>query len=275
MRSLGTSKNRLVLSLIMALCFHANAESKAAKSAAAAKPVEAGKPAAPGTAAAEDKKVDISDLENKYWAPKDTDFSVVQNRTYSKDHRFILSAQYGIPINDSHSDGSLYGLTGNYFFSERSGIQLSYIKASLKNNESTRDLVNFAGGGVQPNHDRLNSYLGVGYNYVPFYAKMSFMGSKIMYFDMAITPMLGITTYDQILANSTPSKSALTYGVDITQYFFFSRWLAFRADLKNQWYSQEIRQFYNTAGVAKEGDKVKDKMYHDSLFMIGATFFFW
>lgn len=258
----NTSMRLLILSCIVALCAPALAQPRAAKPAAAV-------PVVP----AEDKKVDISDLENKYWAPKDTDFSVVQNRTYSKEHKYFLSPQYGVPINDSHSDGSLYAVTANYFWSERYGLQATYLRANMKNNESTRDLVNFAGGGVQPDHNRMNSYYGVGFNYVPFYAKMSFMGSKILYFDMAITPTLGFTNYDQILQHSTPTKGALTYGFDITQYFFFSKWFAIRADLKNQWYTQEIRKFYNTAGVGAEGSKVKDKLYHDSLFLMGFTFF--
>src|SRR4051794_14929352 len=107
MRLLKTSKNRLVMSLIMVLGTQAGAETKSAKgSAPAAAPATAPAKGGAPAANADDKKVDISDLENKYWAPKDTDFSVVQNRTYSKDHKFIASLQYGIPINDSHSDGA-------------------------------------------------------------------------------------------------------------------------------------------------------------------------
>ncbi|MEO0335372.1 MAG: hypothetical protein AAF202_03205, partial [Pseudomonadota bacterium] len=57
---------------------------------------------AQGQKAKEEKKktagdrVDISDLENKYWAPKDTDFKVVQNRLYTKEKRFSLSTGIGI-----------------------------------------------------------------------------------------------------------------------------------------------------------------------------------
>lgn len=219
-----------------------------------------------------DGKVDISDLENKYWAPKDTDFSVVQNRTYSKSHSLFLSLEYGMPINDSYSTGSLYALTGNYFFNERYGIQVTGILADLHNNQETNDMVNY-GSGVQPDHGRMKNYLGVGFDYVPFYAKMSFLGKKIIYFDMAITPTIGSTTYEQIERDSSPTKSAFTYGFDITQYFFFSNWFAIRADLKNQWYSQDVVKYYNT-GSQKEGDSVGTKQIQDSLFLLGVTFYF-
>src|SRR5690349_4425346 len=63
-----------------------------------------GAPAAPGTAAKPDDKsdkLDISDLEQKYWAPKDTDFSVVQNRTYTKAGKLGVSLMTGPIINDT------------------------------------------------------------------------------------------------------------------------------------------------------------------------------
>lgn len=219
-----------------------------------------------------DDKVDISDLENKYWAPKDTDFSVVQNRTYSKDHRLFLTLQYGMPINDAYSTGSLMGLTANYFLSERYGLQLNVLSADLKNNQSTDDLVNFGGSGVQPDHGRMKAYAGLGFNFVPFYAKMSFLGNKILYFDMAVTPTVGMTQYEQIMRDSTPTKNALTYGVDLTQFFFLNNWFAIRLDLKNQWYSQDVVKYYNSGG-ARQGDPVNSRQIHDSIFLMGATFY--
>ena len=219
-----------------------------------------------------DDKVDISDLENKYWAPKDTDFSVVQNRTYSKENRYFLSLEYGAPVNDAYSEGSLFSVTGNYFFTERYGVQLTYLHADLKNNQATNDLTNFGLTGVQPDHGRLSDYYGIGFNYVPFYAKMSFLGKKIIYFDMAVTPTLGMTKYTQLLRDSSLSKNALTYGFDITQYFFFTNYFAIRADLKNQWYSQDVLKYSNT-GSAKQGDPAGTKFNHDILFLLGTTFY--
>lgn len=219
-----------------------------------------------------DDKVDISDLENKYWAPKDTDFSVVQNRTYAKQGRFFLAPQWGRPINDPYSEGNIMGVSLNYFWSERMGVQATYWTADLENNDSTNDLAAF-GSGVQPDHAKLSSYMGIGYNIVPFYAKMSFWGKKIIYFDMAFTPTLGMTEYEQQIEFANKKKSALTYGLDITQYFFFANWFAIRADLKNQWHTQEIVKFRTSGGITK-GGKVTDKSIHDTLFLLGLTFYY-
>lgn len=240
-----------------------HAQTKAPPVPAPAGPV---KPAAPGD------KVDITDLETKYWAPKDTDFSVVQNRTFSKDHKFSVSPQWGRPINDAHSEGNIFGLTANYFWSERMGAQATYLSADLDNNDATNDLATY-GSGVQPDHGKFKSYMGVGYNFVPFYAKMSFWGKKIIYFDMAFTPTLGMTQYEQVIEFGGKNKSALTYGLDVSQFFFFSRVLAIRVDLKNQWHSEEIVKYRNSSGIQK-GEKVTDKNIHDTMFLIGAMFYF-
>ena len=79
----------LAMVLCLGLGVQANAQSdqyKRAKPKASKK--AAGKSSKKAT---KTDKVDISDLEQKYWAPKDTDFSVVQNRTYTKEKRFTFS----------------------------------------------------------------------------------------------------------------------------------------------------------------------------------------
>ena len=234
-------------------------------------PVSRGKPAS-----ADDHKVDISDLENKYWAPKDTDFSVVQNRAFTKEKRFFLTPQFGRPINDRWNEGNLYGLTGNYFWSERMGVQVSWLKGTLKDNEAVTALVEMAqnASGVTPNRGRFQSYYGIGLNVVPFYAKMSFWGKKILYFDMAITPHVGMTQYEQVLQDvGNRSKSAVTFGLDITQFFFFTNYFAIRADLKNHWRPEEIAAFRGANG-AVTGQKVKDQTTQDTMFLLGLTFFY-
>lgn len=217
-------------------------------------------------------KVDISDIEQKYWAPKDVDFSVVQNRTYSKEKRYSLSAQYGLLVNDPYSDGKAMGIAANYFLSERYGVELSYISIDSEDNDATDGLSQLA-AGARPNHGKVKQFYGIGFNWVPFYAKMSFLGKKIIYFDMAFTPVIGMMGYDQQLEGGNKSASAFSYGIDVTQYFFFTNHFAIRADLKNRWFSEEVLK-YRTQGGVTEGDKIKDTITNTLLFQIGATYFF-
>jgi outer membrane beta-barrel protein len=266
MRSVKTSL--LVIMLALIVNGQAHAQSKSSSSDPAAKP------AAKSAAEKGDEKVDISDLENKYWAPKDTDFSVVQNRTYTKEKRFFFSLQYGIPVGDNYNTGALYTFTGNYFLSERQGIQVQYIHADEHPNSAISDLASFGGTGVYPNHGQMTSYYSLGYNFVPFYSKMSVMGKRIIYFDMAVTPTIGITKYDELMKHGNSEQSAFTYGLDITQYFFFTNNFALRVDWKNQWYSQKVVYYETTAGTIPEGSSAGNRSIHDSLLLFGVTFFY-
>jgi outer membrane beta-barrel protein len=229
------------------------------------------KPAPAQPAGAKDERVDISDIENKYWAPKDTDFSVVQNRTYSKEKRLAFSLMYGPLVNDTWSEGNTTKLGVNYFFSERYGVQIAYETSDYKRSETTERIIQ---EGASPDHGRVTGYYGVGFNWVPFYAKMSFLGKRIIYFDMSITPTLGMTTYEQQLNTlGAKDKTGFTYGVDITQWFFIHNNFAFRIDIKNRWFQEQILKF-DTDAVGNEGDELRDKSTDNTLFMFGGTFFF-
>src|ERR1700722_15225129 len=58
---------------------------------------------APSASPSPDKKVDISDLENRYWTAKDTEFNVVQNRLYTKAKRFSVTLQGGTNLSDTYT----------------------------------------------------------------------------------------------------------------------------------------------------------------------------
>lgn len=214
-------------------------------------------------------KVDISDIEKKYWAPKDTDFTVVQNRTYSKEKRFSVAAQYGVLVNDPYSEASVLGVHANYFFSERYGAELMYYSYEPEDNDNIDQLEELGVGGAKPNHNKIKQFYGAGFNWVPFYAKMSFLGKSIIYFDMAFTPVIGMTNYDQQTDLGPQNKSALTYGLDVTQYFFFSKHLAVRVDLSNRWHTEEVVKFRSPAGA-----KLNDNFTNTTTLMLGMTWYF-
>lgn len=215
-------------------------------------------------------KLDISDLEQKYWSPKDTDFGVVQNRTYTKEKRFSLSVLYGPIMNDVFNTGNNLGIIGNYYFSERHGVEVFYIDSDLKDSDAVSDFRKLSLGGTKPDFGRVQNYYGVGYNFVPIYAKMSLLGRKIIYFDMAITPGIGMTTYEK-QSDCTPKcseeETVFSYSLDITQYFFFSRRWAVRFDWRSRWFTEEVIGYTN-------GQKVRDKTNNTTNLLMGLSFFF-
>jgi outer membrane beta-barrel protein len=219
--------------------------------------------AAPAADAANDK-VDVTDLEKKYWASKDTDFSVVQNRLYTKANRFALSLQYGTLINDQWSDGPTLSASLAYYFSERFGIEGHFQQTNSTDNKALSNLKSQSGTA---NHGQIKGYQGFSANWVPFYAKMSVLNGTIIYFDMAISPGLGVTTYEQQLLAGNQSKSEPTVALDVTQTFFFSKHAAFRVDYKNRWFQEEVLRFNTGASVNKETSQT-------SILLFGFSFYY-
>ncbi len=214
-------------------------------------------------------RLDVTDIERKYWAAKDTDFSVVQNRTYSKAGRFALSAAYGVMVNDPYSEAINLSGTMNYYFSERMGLEINYTQSNPNNNKSVESYKTLD-GAVFPSHGKVMSFYGAYLNWVPFYAKMSVLNSKIIYFDMAFSPGVGMTQYEAQILSGPVKKSSPTLAFDVSQHFFISKNLAFRVDYKNRWFQEEI---YFGSGVAM-GQKVKTEMTQTSSLLFGATVFF-
>ncbi len=212
----------------------------------------------------EGDQLDISDLEKKYWAPKDTDFSVVQNRTYKKEQRFSGTLLGGPIINDSYSKGINFNLSGNYFLSERIGVELSYLHYNLGDNVLTSEFINRY--GAFPDHNKARRFVGAAFNWVPIYAKVSLLGSKILYFDMAVSPGVGLTFYDQIASGGNQSKSSVTLTLDFTQMFFLSTNFAVRIDLKNHLYQEQVLNY-------TRGTYSKDQSVHNFLLLFGLTYF--
>ena len=223
---------------------------------------------------AKSDKLNMGELEKKYWAPKDTDFSVVQNRKYTKAKRFALSALVGPIVNDPYNTGYNYELKLNYYFSERYGVELFDDKADLSDSQTTKDFQSLSGGGVRPDFNRDVNFVGVGFNWVPFYAKMSFLGKKIIYFDMQFTPFIGVETYEQLVNDTmdNPQKNAFAYGFDVVQYFFFSKHFAVQADLQNRYFQQDIVSYGNA--LALPGTPKSSNTANTTNFLMGVTYFF-
>lgn len=213
------------------------------------------------------EKLDITDLEKQYWAPKDKEFSVVQNRKFSKEKRIGVSLQMGPIINDPYSKGNANtSLSVSYYWKEKQGAEFNYMVFGLDNSK----LVNAFGnqfGGTIPNFNRQKSYVGFNYNWVPIYGKMSVMDKRIIYYDFAISPGLGMMKYEHIdRYNRGGDKSTLALNIDISQHFFIHKNFALRLDVKNRFYNEDILDW-------NSGAKVKDDDNLTTVVVFGFTYY--
>lgn len=232
--------------------------------------------AAPTTDDRGSDKLDLKNLEDKYWSAKDTDFTVVQNRTYTKAKRFFASFSYGPMLNDPYSIGRMTDVSAGYYFSERWGIELAYEQGSLSNNHATSQFID--ANGFAPNYNRFQNYKSVNVMFVPFYAKMSFMDKKIVYFDIQFSAGVGQMGY-QIqtttgplgsLVDASENKSTFGYNFDVTQQLFFSQHMALRLDIKNQWSKQDEKRYAPAGGAADLGTRD----HQDTTILLGLNIFF-
>ena len=66
-------------------------------------------------AQAKTDQVDLKKLEDKYWAAKDDEYGVIQNRTFSKTGKMYASLVYGPLINDPFAKAKATGAMFGYF----------------------------------------------------------------------------------------------------------------------------------------------------------------
>lgn len=211
-------------------------------------------------------KVDISDLEQQYWAPKDVEFNVVQNRLYSKQNRFAVTLATGPLITDSFSSGLVHGITGNYYFSERYGVELHYSRYSLSDSKVIQGFINDQ--GVAADYNRQVSFVGASFNWVPIYAKLSLLEKKILYFDMSVSPGIGMMTYEhQTINHDGGRESAIAFTLDVAQHYFLSKEFALRLDMRNRFYNDKVID-YRT----KTYEKTKGN--HSVTVQFGFTYYF-
>jgi outer membrane beta-barrel protein len=224
-------------------------------------------------------KLDLKKLEDKYWSAKDTDFNVVQNRTYAKTKKTFVSLSYGPLVNDAYSYGRMTNLSGGYYFSERLGLEIAYEQASIKNNESTDTFIKQ--NQFAPDYNIMKNYTSLNVVLVPFYAKMSFWDRKILYFDMQFAFGVGQMKYQIQKVNGNPvtntgveadeDKTALGYNFDVTQQLFFHENFAVRFDIKNKWSKQTKERYFIQSGQSRD---LGDTTQQDTTMLLGMTFFY-
>lgn len=227
-------------------------------------------------------KVDLKKLEEKYWSAKD-DYGVIQNRTFAKAGRAFASLVYGPLLNDPFVTARATGVFLGYHFTEDFGLEVNYLTYGSAKSESVKNFNQLA-ANISPNFNMVSSSYTISASYTPFYAKMAFMNKAIMYFDMGFTAGFGMTTYTQQatlkdsvgtpLGESQLKQTAPHFEIGIMQQLFISRNIAFRADIKNAFYNQKVKNYQGLNGQTIEDVAETTKSANDTTISFGMTLFF-
>ncbi len=229
-------------------------------------------------------KMDLQKLEDKYWASKDDDYKVIQNRTFAKTGKFYGSAVYGILMNDPFAKGRVFGAMFGYYLNEDFGLEFSYLAYNSNKNETVSQFESTQGAAaLSPNYNLIKGNKTLSATYTPFYAKMAFMNKAILYFDMGFTLGLGLTDYQQQKVtkdNGTGAKTASNEIVSsphvefgIMQQLFLNQHFAFRIDVKNTIYTQKVKQYEITSNIPEGNRTESSKSGNDTTISLGLTVF--
>lgn len=210
-------------------------------------------------------KLDVEGLEKKYWSAKDDDFTVVQNRTFTKNKKFYVSLMTGKMVNDGFIEGSPNSISLGYFFNEKNGINLDYTSYVTKNNSVTNQFI--GQNGASPSYNSLMNTTSIRYFWSPIYAKVSLLEKKILYLDFAIGVHAGQTGYRVMTLAGGEVKKTTHYGFDISQLWFLNKSFAVRFDIRNSWSSQEQKNYRTTVDLGSD-------RFQDNSWLLGFNFFF-
>lgn len=227
--------------------------------------------------AAQPQKVDVKNIEQKYWQPSDQSYSVVQSRTYAKEKKIGVSLLTGPVLLDSWSSGFNFDAALSYYFTERWGVEIQGSVYSTDDNETVDEIFSLSGA---PDFGRVTGFYGLMARWVPFYSKMSFMGTKVVYFDMSFGFGAGLISYEQQLEGSAPGTRAVekatapSVAFDISQTYFINPKLALRVDYKMRFFNEEILAFNVKPSGEQKGDKLRDEFNNATSLNLGVTYYF-
>ncbi len=178
------------------------------------------------------EKVDVENIKEKYWARGDeSELGVVQNRLYSKSHKFELGVFGGFMTSDPFLAVKGLGASLGFHFSEVWAFHLVGWKESASPSSALETL---EGSGKKANTNLPQWFLGGEVAASILYGKLSLVGKKIIYYDMHLLGGAGAT--------STENGTYFTPHVGIGQQIYLNQWSSLRVDYRLQRYDERIRE---------------------------------
>lgn len=199
---------------------------------------------------------DVSSLGELSGLAPFSDVAVIQRRFLPRTQRFEMSLSGMTTINNPFFNNLGLALRGDYYFSEKHGIEAQYMYFSNTSRSVTDSLIKDR-GVVTSNLVTVKNYFGAAYKWTPYYGKISFLNQHIVPFDLYFTGGLGLS--------QTTKKSEPTLHLSTGQTFAMSKSFAVRWDL--------VWNYYQATADSASGSG-ETKTNHSDLFLsIGASFF--
>lgn len=206
-------------------------------------PSNAPAPAAPAQNAPQGaEEVRVDQIKRKYWAGGDSaQVGVVQNRAYSKAGKFSLGINGGIVFADPFLSTKILGGTFGYNFSEYLALELIGWKLFANGSSALETLRD---QGKDANTNLQKAYYGTEVLWSVMYGKLSFIGRKIIYYDLHLTAGGGM------IDTETGKYPAGTLGIG--QRFYLSQSFSLRLDYRSLIYQEHIAEKVVTSQLGQD-----------------------
>ncbi|MGZ3697677.1 MAG: outer membrane beta-barrel domain-containing protein [Bdellovibrionota bacterium] len=218
-------------------------------------------PAPSPTPGPSDDTVDVESIKQKYWAGGNpAEMGVVQNRLYSKEHKFELMAFGGVTISDPFLTVETVGLDLGYHFTEIFSAHLLGWKSFVQPSSALTTFQQTI--GATTNNNPPQYYVGGEGAASVLYGKLSLVGKAIIYYDFHFLLGMGATGTDNGVF-ATPS-------IGVGQRIYAAKFFAVRVDYRLMLYNETILE---KVIPTKLGQVVGQRLNWSNAITIGADFF--
>jgi outer membrane beta-barrel protein len=220
----------------------------------------------------EAERVNVDTIKEKYWARGDqSELGVVQNRAYTKAHKFELGVFGAVVATDPFLSVYAPGLTLGYHLSEYIAIQALYIKdfvgpssalSTLQKDLTSQNSGNSTGANTSTNPPRY--YAGGEVVGSILYGKLSVLGQAIIYYDMNVLLGVGMT--------DTQNGNYVTEHVGLGQQVYLSKRLSVKFDYRLMHYTETIYDTVIPLGAAGYHADLGNRANWTNVFALGVSF---
>jgi outer membrane beta-barrel protein len=188
------------------------------------------------------ERVNVENIKEKYWARGDeTEMGVVQNRTYSKEHKWELGIYAGAVLTDPFLNVADAGISLGYHFSEYFSVRGLLWKEWAGYSSALTLFYNTKGGVV--NYNKPKAYYGGEAVGSLLYGKLSVLGKSIIYFDLHALGGLGLT--------NTENGTYFTPHIGLGQQVYLSKKVAVFLDYRLMFYHEQIKEREVTTSIGQ------------------------
>ncbi|OFZ23336.1 MAG: hypothetical protein A2X94_03815 [Bdellovibrionales bacterium GWB1_55_8] len=210
----------------------------------------------------QNEKVQVDAIKEKYWNRGDeSELGVVQNRLYTKAGKLEVGSFFGMLSSDPFLSVQSFGGSVGFHLSEYLGLRLLGWKSQVSPSNALITFQETRGATTNTNEPR--AFYGAEAAGSILYGKLSFLGKKIIYYDLHLLGGAGVT--------QTESGNYITPLLGVGQQIYLSKSLSLVVDYRLMAYRENLLE---KVIPTKLGQVVDERMNWTNTLTLGISMLF-